>query len=243
MFKYLSYIDGRLLFMHFRILGESLDEGLLPLMSDEHVIIFLEYVPRFKKVEVYGANDKYGVESVSQAGNDGTVVANDFHMDELLLYEPNEVDFEHGMEELLYYDIDDGASISVKEGDDVPTWFTLDELDQIIEAQDVCDLFAIYDQPIDDEGDVVPVEVVDEEIIKEEAFDEGVLSASSNRDVIPTEMYDAMVAQEMLEDDDGDVIPTKVYDEMVAQEMLEDQTRSIKRRRVMADKEDEDDTQ
>nr|GEY10353.1 hypothetical protein [Tanacetum cinerariifolium] len=42
-------------------------------------------------------------------------------------------------------------------------------------------------------------------------------------------------------DHDGDVIPTKVYEAMVAQEMLEDQTRPIKRRRVMADKEDEDD--
>nr|GEZ59151.1 hypothetical protein [Tanacetum cinerariifolium] len=58
---------------------------------------------------------------------------------------------------------------------------------------------------------------------------------------ILTEVYYAMVAQEILEYHDGDVIPTKVYEAMVAQEMLEDQTRPIKRRRVMANKEDEDD--
>nr|GEW45505.1 hypothetical protein [Tanacetum cinerariifolium] len=47
----------------------------------------------------------------------------------------------------------------------------------------------------------------------------------------------------MLEDQDGDVILTEVYDAMVAQKMLEDQTKAIKRRRVMADKEDEDDAE
>ncbi|GKC49248.1 hypothetical protein Tco_1071993 [Tanacetum coccineum] len=52
MFKDLGYIEGMLLFTHFRILGQSLDEGLLPLMSEEDVIIFLEYVPRFREVEV-----------------------------------------------------------------------------------------------------------------------------------------------------------------------------------------------
>nr|GEX87504.1 hypothetical protein [Tanacetum cinerariifolium] len=87
-----------------------------------------------------------------------------------------------------------------------------------------------------------------------------------NKNVIPTEVHYDMVAQEMLKDQVGDdvvipnevyaamvaaygylyteyedvVIPTEVYDAMVAQEMLEDQTRAIKRRRVMADKEDKD---
>nr|GEZ02910.1 hypothetical protein [Tanacetum cinerariifolium] len=33
--------------------GESLDEGLPPLISNEDVIGFLEYGPRFREVEVY----------------------------------------------------------------------------------------------------------------------------------------------------------------------------------------------
>ncbi|GJY63307.1 hypothetical protein Tco_0464767 [Tanacetum coccineum] len=57
MFKDLGYIDGRILFTHFRILGESLDESLLLLMSDEDVIRFLDYVPRFREVDVYIETD------------------------------------------------------------------------------------------------------------------------------------------------------------------------------------------
>nr|GEV65740.1 transposase, MuDR [Tanacetum cinerariifolium] len=53
MFEDLGYIDGRLLFTHFKIPGQSLDEGLLPLMSNEDVIRLLVYVPRFRKLEVY----------------------------------------------------------------------------------------------------------------------------------------------------------------------------------------------
>ncbi|GJW98981.1 hypothetical protein Tco_0180789 [Tanacetum coccineum] len=98
----------------------------------------------------------------SQVGKGGTNSSKDS------LKLPNDIDFEQGMEELLYYDTDDGASISGKEGD-LETWFGVKE-------------------------GVGPV-------------------------------------------DDGDVIP----DEVVTEIMLEDQTRSIKRRRVMADKENEDD--
>ncbi|GJT66933.1 hypothetical protein Tco_1018413 [Tanacetum coccineum] len=360
----------------------GLVNGLLPLMSDEDVIRFLEYVPRFREVEVYTetgvslverhmmermkskgksvviivdhhVNNVVGKEfdaesenggklsllewnQSSQAGNDGTVVDNDFcvfdsdnefppswyaermianskkrlndefefrklleEIDHVFRLDNSSQDLEfpnEGMEELLYYDIDYGASINRKEGD-LETWFSdeepeeisdmfadldqaLDELDQVIEAHDVTDLFAIYDQPIDDERDVVPVEVVAEEMVAEEAFDcnDG-KQVVSDEDVIPDEVYDAMVAQEglFLADDrdvipyvvydaigffavgDEDVISNKVYDVMVAQEgvfsaddmdvildevvaeeMLEDQTRSIKRRRVMVDKEDED---
>ncbi|GJX47508.1 reverse transcriptase domain-containing protein [Tanacetum coccineum] len=53
MFKDLGYIEGMLLFMHFRIPRQSLDGGLLPLMSEEDVIRFLEYVLRFREAEVY----------------------------------------------------------------------------------------------------------------------------------------------------------------------------------------------
>ncbi|GJV05104.1 hypothetical protein Tco_1338673 [Tanacetum coccineum] len=155
----------------------------------------------------------------------------------------------------------------------------------LVETQDVSDLFDVYDQPIDDEGGVVPSEVVAKEMVSEEIVD------GDDEDVIPTEVYDVMVAQEMLKDQVGDVIPVdvvaknkvveetvlgsssedgdvviphelyaamvaaegflytkdgdvvipnEVYDAMVAQEILEDQTRAIKRRRVMADKEDKD---
>ncbi|GJS24421.1 hypothetical protein Tco_0453053 [Tanacetum coccineum] len=59
MFKELGYIEGMLLFTYFRI---PLDEGLLPLMSEEDVIRFLEYVPRFREVEVYIETDVSFVE-------------------------------------------------------------------------------------------------------------------------------------------------------------------------------------
>ncbi|GJZ99373.1 hypothetical protein Tco_0671924 [Tanacetum coccineum] len=108
---------------------------------------------------------------------------------------------------------------------------------------------------------MVPSKVIAEEMVIEDTID------GDDGDVIPTKVYDAMVAQEMLEDqagiwdvviphevyaimvaaegffytEDRDVvIPTEVYDAMVAQEMLEYQTRAIKRRRVMVDKEDKD---
>nr|GEV81602.1 vacuolar proton-inorganic pyrophosphatase [Tanacetum cinerariifolium] len=266
-----------------------LDEGLLQLMSDKDVIRFLDYVPRFREVGVYIETSVALVErqmmermtkwnQSSQAGKDGTVVANEFcvfdydnklsplwstkimlenrtkglsdefefrnlleeidhgmygadfeqEMDELLFYRPNKAGFVQRMEKLLYYDIDDGASI------------TLDELDQVIEAQDVSYLFVIYDQLIDDEWDVVQVEVVAKQMVAKEAFDS---DDADDEDVIPTKVYDAIVAQEMLKGQDGDVIPTEVYDAMIAQAMLEDQTRAIKRRSVMADKEDGDDAQ
>ncbi|GJS09141.1 hypothetical protein Tco_0365937 [Tanacetum coccineum] len=52
MFEDLGYIDDRLLFTHFRIHEESLDEGFVLLMYDKDVIRFLEYVPRFRELEV-----------------------------------------------------------------------------------------------------------------------------------------------------------------------------------------------
>ncbi|GKD74224.1 hypothetical protein Tco_1332506 [Tanacetum coccineum] len=86
MFKDLGYIEGMLLFMHFRIHGQSLDEGLLPLMS-------LEYVPKFREVEVYietGVSliEKHLMERMTRVtfhqtihvGKDGTIVAIDFRV-------------------------------------------------------------------------------------------------------------------------------------------------------------------
>ncbi|GJZ25409.1 hypothetical protein Tco_0569662 [Tanacetum coccineum] len=99
----------------------------------------------------------------------------------------------------------------------------------------------INDQAIDDERDAVPIEVVAEEIVVEEAVDgddgelvlsdgdmsmlkpevvaqEGVFSTDDG-DVIPDELYTEVVAQEGVRlVDDGDVIPNEV----VVEEMLED---------------------
>ncbi|GKB58564.1 hypothetical protein Tco_0914750 [Tanacetum coccineum] len=227
-----------------------------------------------EEIEDVDVNDAIGKEFDDDIGK---VIDHEFGMDTPRM---DDLDIEQEMEEILYYDIDDGASISGKSGD-VPTWFSdqdvdqgidvecqddpyhivdepqeisdmfanidqaFDELDQIFEAQDVSELFSIYDQLIDAKVDVVPVDLVAEEHVEEEAFDgdEGE-EVFSDGEVIPHEVYDVMVAHEgVLYAEDGDVIPTEVYDAMVAQEMLEDQTRAIKRRRVMADKEDEDDAQ
>ncbi|PWA66303.1 hypothetical protein CTI12_AA328520 [Artemisia annua] len=53
MLEDLGYMDRTLVFTHFRILGESLDDGLLPLMSDKYVRRLVEYVPIFKELELY----------------------------------------------------------------------------------------------------------------------------------------------------------------------------------------------
>ncbi|GKB76468.1 hypothetical protein Tco_0943363, partial [Tanacetum coccineum] len=45
--------NGILLFSHFKILGESFDEGLVPLIGDEDVLTLLKHVPKFREIEVY----------------------------------------------------------------------------------------------------------------------------------------------------------------------------------------------
>nr|GEY60960.1 hypothetical protein [Tanacetum cinerariifolium] len=45
--------DGSILFSHFRIPGKSLDEGLVPLMSNQDVLSLLQYVPIYKEIKVY----------------------------------------------------------------------------------------------------------------------------------------------------------------------------------------------
>ncbi|GJZ00191.1 hypothetical protein Tco_0517620 [Tanacetum coccineum] len=105
---------------------------------------------------------------------------------------------------------------------------------------------------------MVPSEVIAEEMVIEETIDgddgdvvaedkgaEETVVGFSGEDgdvVIPHEVYAIMVAAEgfFYTEDRDVVIPTEVYDAMVAQEMLEYQTRAIKRRRVMVDKEDKD---
>jgi hypothetical protein len=53
MLEDLGYSDSTLMFTHFRIPGESLDDGLLPLKSDEDVKTLVEYVPIFTQLELY----------------------------------------------------------------------------------------------------------------------------------------------------------------------------------------------
>ncbi|PWA44570.1 hypothetical protein CTI12_AA514650 [Artemisia annua] len=53
MLKDLGYTDRTLVYTHFRLPGESLDDGLLPLKSDEDVKTLVEYVPFFTQLELY----------------------------------------------------------------------------------------------------------------------------------------------------------------------------------------------
>ncbi|GKB10094.1 hypothetical protein Tco_0844017 [Tanacetum coccineum] len=62
---------GSFLFSHFRILGKSLDEGLVPLISHQDVLSLLKYVPSYKEIEVYV--EKHTMEVVSGKGK-GVVI-------------------------------------------------------------------------------------------------------------------------------------------------------------------------
>ncbi|GJT67551.1 hypothetical protein Tco_1019031, partial [Tanacetum coccineum] len=200
---------------------QSLDEGLLPLMSEEDVIRVLEYVPRFREVEVYieigiSLVEKHLMERMTNADS-----GNGDFFDLLKLGSPLDT-----VVEGLMSNVQNEGSIyicsyhNVDEPEEISDMFVdldqaLDELDQVIEAQDVLDLFAVYDhtqlmtKEEDQVGDVIPVEVVAEDKVAEETII------------------------------DGNVVnPTEVYDAMVALVTLKDQTRAIKRRRVMDDKED-----
>ncbi|GJR18994.1 hypothetical protein Tco_0967521 [Tanacetum coccineum] len=54
--------DGRLLFSHFKIPCTCLDDGLVPLMADEDGVKLLEYIHRFKEVDVYDEKDVLTIE-------------------------------------------------------------------------------------------------------------------------------------------------------------------------------------
>ncbi|PWA91638.1 hypothetical protein CTI12_AA023690 [Artemisia annua] len=53
MLEDLGYTDRTLVFTHFKIPHESLDDGLLPLKSEEDVRRLVEYVPIFTQLELY----------------------------------------------------------------------------------------------------------------------------------------------------------------------------------------------
>ncbi|GJW06983.1 ty3-gypsy retrotransposon protein, partial [Tanacetum coccineum] len=123
----------------------------------------------------------------------------------------DDLNFEQELEEVLYYATDDSASISGKSGD-VPTWFSDEDVDQGIDVEWKDDSYHSVDEPEEIRG-VVPSEVVVEEMVAEGTAD------GDDGDVIPTNMYDVMVAQEMLKDQDGDVIPVEVVvEDKVAEE-------------------------
>nr|GEW17312.1 transposase, MuDR, MULE transposase domain protein [Tanacetum cinerariifolium] len=54
--------NGGLLFSHFKIQCTCFDDGLVPLMADKDVVKLLQYVPRFKEVNVYVEEDVLVVE-------------------------------------------------------------------------------------------------------------------------------------------------------------------------------------
>nr|GEV71345.1 hypothetical protein [Tanacetum cinerariifolium] len=141
------------------------------------------------------------------------------------------LNFKQDLEEVLYYATDDNASISGKSGD-VPTWFSDEDVDQGIDVEWKDDSYHSVDEPEEIMYDVM----VAQEMLKDQ-----------DEDVIPVEVVvEDKVAKEtdvggFLYTEDGNVvIPTEVYDRMLAQEILEEQTRVIKRKRVMADNEDKD---
>nr|GEX45655.1 hypothetical protein [Tanacetum cinerariifolium] len=53
MLEDLGIKDGSILFSRFRIPRKSLDEGLVPLMSNQDVLSLLQYVPIYKQIEMY----------------------------------------------------------------------------------------------------------------------------------------------------------------------------------------------
>nr|GEW54648.1 hypothetical protein [Tanacetum cinerariifolium] len=97
-------------------------------------------------------------------------------------------------------------------------------VDEPGETKEITDIFVELDQAIDELDQVVATEMVAEEAVDGE-------HVVSDRELVAQEGVGPF--------DDGDVISNEV----VAEEMLEDQTRSITRRRVMADKFNEDDAQ
>ena len=44
--------DDKIMFTHLRITGQYLDDGLIPLMSDQDVLTLFKYVPKFEDVYV-----------------------------------------------------------------------------------------------------------------------------------------------------------------------------------------------
>ncbi|GJZ01886.1 hypothetical protein Tco_0519847 [Tanacetum coccineum] len=212
-----------------RILEESLDEGLLPLMSEEDIDA---------DSRNSGIDHKFGLDNPSQdeqnfSNNvdfDDVIFANVF-FDDVLFDDvdfdagTDDLNFKHVMEELLYYDTDDGVSIS---GRKISIIFVdldqaLDELDQLIEVQYVSDLFVVCDQPIVDEEGVVPLDVVAKEMVEEKAFngDDGDQVVSD--EVILAEVYVAMfLPYGVLAPSDADLTPDEVYVAVIVEDILED---------------------
>ncbi|GJS36294.1 hypothetical protein Tco_0534676 [Tanacetum coccineum] len=176
MFKDLGYIDGRLLLTHFRIPRESLDEGLLQLMSDEDVSRFLEYVHSFREEEVYIEID-----------DDANISGKEGDLESWFGDEGVDQDIDVKWQDDPYHLVDEP-----KELEEISDMFAklgqaMDELVQVIKAEDETNLFVVYDQAIDHEGDVVLVEVIAEEMVAEEddlirmKIDQGVGSTSGIR--------------------------------------------------------------
>ncbi|GJY69782.1 hypothetical protein Tco_0472764 [Tanacetum coccineum] len=226
-----------LLFMHFRILGQSLDEGSLPLMSEEDVIRLLEYVPRFREVEVYIAISVSLVEKhlmkPAMLGPMGHIVATDF----CVCDSDNEFSPSWSTKKMLEdrtrsqdeQDVSNDVSF-----DDIVLMMSLLMMSLLLMSLSMMSNMMLLilmlgwmililnrswksdedvDQGIDVEWKADPYHNVDELEEPEEI-----------RGVVPSEVVaEEMVTEETVDGNDGDVIPTEVYDAMVSQEQLEDQ--------------------
>nr|GEV98479.1 hypothetical protein [Tanacetum cinerariifolium] len=112
MLEDLGIKDGSILFSHFRIPGKSLDEGLVPLMSNQDVLSLLQYVPIFKEIEVYVENNTMEVVLCTIKGIVIKEVMKDDEVKEASktgnsgkqLLDENEVKAEQEMEEHVYND-------------------------------------------------------------------------------------------------------------------------------------------
>ncbi|GJR07612.1 RNA-directed DNA polymerase, eukaryota, reverse transcriptase zinc-binding domain protein [Tanacetum coccineum] len=221
----------------------------------EDVSRFLEYVPRFREVEVYiettvSMVERHMMKRMTSNGKGvmiEEIVDHDFNnvfpspwSTEIMIANrtkrlSNEFDFKQLLTEINH---EFGLENSIDEPE---------------ELEEISDIFAEHDQALNELDQVTEVEEPEEIINFEHVVSDG--------GVILGELYDVIVAQKGgFSADDGDVIPDEmvadvvaekrvgpvddgnvISDGVVAEEMLEDQTRSIKRRRVMSDNENEDD--
>nr|GEV31357.1 hypothetical protein [Tanacetum cinerariifolium] len=169
MFKGLGYIDRRLLFTHFRIPGESLDveRQMMERMTSKGKGAVIE------KIVDHNVNDVVVKELMEKRLSDKfefkkllAEIDHEFGLDNssqdslefLNLVDFDDVDFEQGIEELMYYDTDDDDPYHLvdepQEPEEISDVFakldqTLDKLARVIEAEEpeeIIDLYANYDQ-------------------------------------------------------------------------------------------------
>nr|GEZ27140.1 hypothetical protein [Tanacetum cinerariifolium] len=170
-FRDLGYIDGRILFTYFR--GSKGDGVVIEEIVDHDV----KDAVRKEFDGESGNSDKLPLlewNQSSQVRKDETIVDNDFCV--------FDYDNEFPPPWSPYIMI---TSRTKRLSDEFEFKKLLENIDHAFGLEN-SSLFAIYDQPINDERDVVPVEVVVKEMVAEKAFDgDDGEQQESNRDVIP----------------------------------------------------------